>query len=181
MVQILQVPLGVLGYLLAHHWQILFSHFDRNPTYSYSRNDGTNAKKACMSKGGIPIQPFVVLGGFNGTSEDPGYEKATAVVVTFIVDNYDAKDKDLENQEALKNAMEWEKVYIDFMKNWTTNEENLKYMDVAFNAERAIGDELERETYGDIVTIALSYIFMFIYITFSLGRITKWSRFMVIK
>ena len=85
-----------------------------------------------MSKGGIPIQPFVVLGGFNGTSEDPGYEKATAVVVTFIVDNYDAKDKDLENQEALKNAMEWEKVYIDFMKNWTTNEENLKYMDVAF-------------------------------------------------
>jgi len=29
------------------------------------------------------------------------------------------------------------------------------------------------------VTIALSYIFMFVYITFSLGRITKWRRFMV--
>ena len=67
------------------------------------------------------------------------------------------------------------------MKNWTSNEDNTKYMDIAFNAERAIGDELERETYGDIVTIALSYIFMFVYITFSLGRITKWSRFMVRK
>ena len=132
-----------------------------------------------MSKGGIPIQPFVVLGGFNGTLDDPAYESATAVVVTFIVDNYDVNDKDTEHQKALQNAIEWEKVYIDYMKNWTANEENTRYMDVAFNAERAIGDELERETYGDIVTIALSYIFMFIYITFSLGRITKWSRFMV--
>ena len=40
-------------------------------------------------------------------------------------------------------------------------------------------DELERETNGEIVTIAVSYILMFIYITFSLGRITKWSRFLV--
>ena len=132
-----------------------------------------------MSKGGIPIQPFVVLGGFNGTSVDPAYESATAVVVTFIVDNYDVNDKNKEHQKALQNAIEWEKVYIEYMKNWTANEDHTKYMDVAFNAERAIGDELERETYGDIVTIALSYIFMFIYITFSLGRITKWSRFMV--
>lgn len=40
-------------------------------------------------------------------------------------------------------------------------------------------DELERETYGDILTIAVSYLFMFVYITFSLGRITKWTRFLV--
>ena len=88
-------------------------------------------------------------------------------------------DTSIEVQEALKNATTWEKLYIEYMKNWTANESNTKYMDVAFNAERAIGDELERETYGDIVTIALSYIFMFVYITFSLGRMTKWSRFMV--
>ena len=155
---------------------ILFLHF-RNPTYSYSRQDYT--KKTCMSKGGIPIQPFVVLGGFNGTTDDPGYEKATAVVITFIVNNYDAKDENPDHQKTLKDAFEWEKVYIEYMKNWTSNEDNTQYMDIAFNAERAIGDELERETYGDIVTIALSYIFMFVYITFSLGRITKWSRFMV--
>ena len=64
-----------------------------------------------MSQGGIPIQPFVVLGGFNGTSEDPGYEKAGAVVITFIVNNYDAKDQDLDHQKALKDAFEWEKLY----------------------------------------------------------------------
>lgn len=38
---------------------------------------------------------------------------------------------------------------------------------------------MERETYGDIMTIAVSYIFMFIYITFSLGRISKLSRFAI--
>ena len=52
-------------------------------------------------------------------------------------------------------------------------------MDVAFNSERSIEDELDRETYGDIMTIAVSYIFMFIYITFSLGKISKLSRFAI--
>ena len=138
-----------------------------------------------MSKGGIPIQPFFALGGFipendQGFPEDPKYEKATAVIVTFLVDNYDAKDSNPTVQQGLKNAMAWEEVFVEYMKEWTANEDNTRYMDVAFNSERSIGDELERETYGDIVTIALSYIFMFVYITFSLGRITKWSRFMVI-
>jgi hypothetical protein len=50
----------------------------------------------CMSRGGIPIQPYIVLGGFlpEGTTEfpkKPEYEKADSVVITFIVDNFDAK------------------------------------------------------------------------------------------
>ena len=40
-------------------------------------------------------------------------------------------------------------------------------------------DELNRETYMDVAIIALSYILMFVYITFSLGRITTWRRFLV--
>ncbi len=75
--------------------------------------------------------------------------------------------------------MVWEDAYIKFMKKWVKKEENKKHFDVAFFSERSVEDELERETYGDILTIAVSYIFMFIYITFSLGRISKWSRFAV--
>lgn len=52
-------------------------------------------------------------------------------------------------------------------------------MDIAFNSERSIEDELERETSGDIVTIAVSYLIMFFYITFSLGQISTMKRFMV--
>ena len=163
--------------------KIIFLYLSyRNPTHFYIRPDKT--KKSCMSKGGIPIQPFFALGGFipegiKGFPKDPEYQKATAVVVTFIGNNYDAKSRDPIVKKHLEDAMEWEKVYVEFMKNWTSIETNTRYMDVAFNSERSIGDELERETYGDIVTIALSYIFMFVYITFALGRITKWSKFMV--
>jgi hypothetical protein len=50
---------------------------------------------SCMSEGGIPIQPFIVLGGFlpeglRGFPKNPDYSPADSVVMTFIVDNYDA-------------------------------------------------------------------------------------------
>ena len=52
-------------------------------------------KLSCMSEGGIPIQPFIVLGGFlpadlKGFPKNPDYSVADSVVMTFIVDNYDA-------------------------------------------------------------------------------------------
>ncbi|CAB4064774.1 NPC1 [Lepeophtheirus salmonis] len=75
-----------------------------------------------------------------------------------------------EEIKKLEKALEWEKAYVEFMLEWTKNPENTKYMDIAFTSERSIEDELAKETYGDISTIAVSYIIMFIYITFSLGE-----------
>lgn len=130
------------------------------------------------------MQPFVVLGGFipEGTSgfpKDPEYEKSTAVVLTFLVDNYDVYSDDPDTKNRLAMAKAWEAEFIDFMNKWTSNPDNIKHMDVAYNSERSIEDELERETYGDIATIAISYMLMFIYITFSLGRVSKISRFAI--
>lgn len=45
-------------------------------------------------------------------------------------------------------------------------------LDIAFNAERGIEDELMRESVGDLGTIAVSYILMFLYITVSLGNLS---------
>lgn len=55
-------------------------------------------KLSCMSQGGIPVQPFVTLGGFipEGTAgfpENPNYAAADTVVMTLLVDNYDAKNE----------------------------------------------------------------------------------------
>ena len=137
-----------------------------------------------MSSGGIPIQPYWVLGGFipdnvTGFPESPDYEKSTAVTMNFIVNNFDAHSEDPEDIDGLAKAKAWEKVFIEFMKTWTANEENTKYMDIAFKAERGIEDELDRMMYMDVPIIALSYILMFVYITFLLGRITTLKRFMV--
>ena len=65
----------------------------------------------------------------------------------------------------LERAAEWERVFIEFMHHWDA-EQRPEYMEIAFNSERSITDELEKETYGDILTIAISYIIMFVYITF---------------
>ena len=54
-------------------------------------------------------------------------------------------------------------------------------MEVAFNSERSIEDELERTSSGDIVTIAASYLVMLVYIALTLGKITSWKRFFVEK
>jgi Niemann-Pick C1 protein len=82
-------------------------------------------------------------------------------------------------QLRLSKAMAWEKAFIEFMQNFTADPSNLEHLDIAFNSQRSIEDELEKETSGDVLTIAVSYLIMFFYITFSLGQVTKVSRFMV--
>ena len=139
-----------------------------------------------MSKGGIPVQPYYVLGGFidpdvtgGGLGENPDYTKAKAVDMTFVVDNYDIYSEDYATKKALSRAKEWEKAYIEFLKEWQQDEEKMRYMEIAFYSERSIEDELARESAGDISTIVASYLIMFVYITFSLGKITHWKRFFV--
>jgi len=55
------------------------------------------------------------------------------------------------------------------MKNWTSVSKP-SYMDIAYFTERSVEDELDRESHSDISTIAISYLVMFLYIVFTLGR-----------
>ena len=43
----------------------------RNPTNPKAQ---TAMGQSCMSKGGIPVQPYFVLGGFNGSSYNGKYK-----------------------------------------------------------------------------------------------------------
>ena len=99
----------------------------------------------------------------------------------FIINNFDSKSTKVEDVEGLRRAMAWEEKFIEFMKNWVETEMDQNIMDVAFTSERSVEDELERETYGDLATIAVSYIIMFLYITLALGQYGKfsWSGFII--
>ena len=86
-----------------------------------------------MSKGGIHVQPYFVLGGFQDENEtstssadDPNYEHADAVVLTFLVDNFDQHSTDPMVKKELEKIMAWEWTFVEFMKNWTSHEENVK-------------------------------------------------------
>lgn len=65
------------------------------------------------------------------------------------------------------------------LQEWEQEPENTKNMEIAFYSERSIEDELARESSGDVTTILISYVIMFIYVTISLGTVTKWNRVLV--
>ncbi|XP_043265268.1 NPC intracellular cholesterol transporter 1 isoform X2 [Colletes gigas] len=128
----------------------------------------------CLAPYGGPVEPAIAVGGFLKPGQDlhnPPYEKATAIILTILVNNYHDKSK-------LHPAMEWEQSYIEFMKNWTATKKPA-FMDVAFTSERSIEDELNRESQSDVLTILVSYIIMFAYIAISLGQIKTCSRLLI--
>nr|XP_040583729.1 NPC intracellular cholesterol transporter 1-like [Lepeophtheirus salmonis] len=166
-----------------NHNDTYLDHFilcSRNPV---SQAAETSMKQSCMSKGGIPIKPYFVLGGFlSGNASDftnPKYHQANAVVITFLINNYNQYSRDPQEMRKLHLAMEWEKTFIEFIHKWIQNPENTKHMDIAFTSERSIGDEISKETTGDINTITISYLIMFVYITLSLGDNTSCKRFLI--
>ena len=158
---------------------------ERNVTYLDHFVDCTNnpslpgpsdsLKIPCMAAWGGPVSPYYILGGFipsntSGFPEDPQYHESTALVLTIIIDNFDPKSSNDYDVRGIEKAMLWEAEFVRFMKDWEANEMPTEYMEIAFNSERSVEDELNRETYGDLATIAISYILMFIYITLSLGQ-----------
>ena len=132
-------------------------------------------KIPCMASWGGPVSPYYILGGFipnrnTGFPKDPQYHESTAIVMTIIINNFDPKSTEEEDIIGLEKAMLWEEVFVAFMKDWEKNQMPQEYMEIAFNSERSVEDELNRETYGDLATIAVSYVLMFLYITLSLGQ-----------
>ncbi len=89
------------------HVDTYLDHFlmcSRNPA---NPSDGLVPPQSCMSRGGIPVQPYFVLGGFvdeNATHfpKDPQYSKASAVVITLLVDNYDIHSNGIIGMRTLK-------------------------------------------------------------------------------
>lgn len=129
----------------------------------------------CLAPYGGPIDPAIALGGFGGGKSGQAaineYSGASAVILTFLVNNY-------HNKSRLEPALQWESVYVDFMEHWTTSNRS-RNMDVAFTSERSIEDELLRESQSDVSTILVSYLIMFAYIAISLGHVEHCSRVMI--
>lgn len=64
--------------------------------------------------------------------------------------------------------------FLNFVKNY--NNPNLT---ISFSAERSIEDEINRESNGDVNTVLISYVVMFVYISIALGHIKSARRFLV--
>ncbi|XP_053678098.1 NPC intracellular cholesterol transporter 1 homolog 1b [Anopheles nili] len=123
---------------------------------------------SCFGTYGGPIEPGVALGGFPQpeTGANPDFRLASAVILTFLVENKANKDE-------LGPALAWEKLFVDFMRDF-----DHPMMDVAYSAERSIEDGIDEMSEAEMYTVIISYVVMFVYITFSLGKIRGFRRFL---
>ncbi|XP_017872469.1 PREDICTED: Niemann-Pick C1 protein [Drosophila arizonae] len=115
----------------------------------------------CFSSYGGPIEPGIAVGGLPPTEngEDPDYMLATALVFTFLGKNHLDESK-------VEISRKWEKLFVDFLKDYKS-----EYLDIAFSAERSIQDAIVELSEGEVSTVVISYVVMFIYVAISLGRI----------
>lgn len=140
------------------------SHFLYCVSAPASLNDTTLLHDPCLGTFGGPVFPWLALGGY----DEENYNNATALVITFPLNNY------LDDPVRLGKALAWEQEFISFMKNFSNAN-----LTIAFSAERSIEDEIDRESDSDISTIVMSYAIMFIYISLALGHIHSLRRLMV--
>ncbi|KAI2808888.1 NPC intracellular cholesterol transporter 1 [Blomia tropicalis] len=112
---------------------------------------------SCMAPYGGPVFPNIALGDY----PENNYTDAKALVFTITLNNA-IKSEDNEN------ALLWEAKFLDFLQNFHD-----PTMSLAFYSERSIADELTRLSKSNIVTVSISYIVMFLYITLSLGEFSS--------
>ncbi|XP_058063255.1 NPC intracellular cholesterol transporter 1 homolog 1b [Anopheles bellator] len=122
----------------------------------------------CFGTYGGPIEPGVAVGGFPSPApgESPDFRLATAVVLTFLIENDVDRDK-------LGPAEEWEQRFVDFLRDFEH-----PLMDIAYSAERSIEDGIDEMSEAELYTVVISYVVMFAYITISLGRIRGFRHFL---
>ncbi|BEJ13785.1 hypothetical protein CspHIS471_0309590 [Cutaneotrichosporon sp. HIS471] len=108
----------------------------------------------CLPDFGQPIDPKLVLGGANGKWLD-----AKALVVTYVVTNYE------EGDERLPATEEWERTLEAFL----TNLEPPHGIKVSFSTGVSLEEQLNKSTNTDVKIVVLSYLVMFLYVSLSLG------------
>ena len=97
----------VIGWIEAD-WITHFTNCVSAPT---NVNDTLNL--SCLGSFGGPVMPFVGLGGYpDANSQHPQYGNASALVITFIINNH-------LNKSLNANAMAWEKAVINYLKAYS--------------------------------------------------------------
>lgn len=116
----------------------------------------------CRPDFGQPIEPTMILGGYEGTN----YGNAKAITTTWVVRNAE------EGTEHFNHAVDWEKAMRDKMLE-VQQEAADRGLRLSFNTEMSLEQELNKSTNTDAKIVVISYIVMFIYACLALGTPLK--------
>ncbi|KAK5136783.1 hypothetical protein LTR08_002079 [Meristemomyces frigidus] len=117
----------------------------------------------CLPDFGAPLVIERLLGGYNYSSEP--VTKAKALITTWVVNNYNAGDPELEKAEEWEESLK--RLLLDVQVE--AKERGLR---VSFNTEISLEQELNKNTNTDAKIVVISYIVMFIYASLALGSTT---------
>ncbi|TGZ50411.1 hypothetical protein CRM22_010806 [Opisthorchis felineus] len=117
-----------------------------------------NTSVSCLGASGMPILPALAFGGFIGTF----YNGSTSVVVTFVVNNHPNPRSDF-----VRKAETWEAEFLKRVEKWA--KENEELVEVFYQAERSVEDEINRQSDADVFTVGISYLVMFVYVSIFLA------------
>jgi Niemann-Pick C1 protein len=124
------------------------------------------SEETCLSTFQSPIDPSTILGGFSGSN----FPEASALVITYPVNN----KVETTGQENGKSVA-WERAFIKLVKEEIQPMVLGQNLKMSFSSESSVQDELNRESTTDAITIVISYIVMFAYISFTLGDLpSRW-------
>ncbi|CAD5196507.1 unnamed protein product [Musa acuminata subsp. malaccensis] len=138
------------------HVQYCFQHF--------------SSAENCLSAFHAPLDPSTALGGFSGNN----YSEASAFVITYPVNN----QLD-ETSTEYRSAVAWEKAFIRLIQDELVPMVQSQNLSLSFSSESSIQEELKRESTADVITIIVSYLVMFAYISIMLGDRGHLSTFFV--
>ncbi|KAF3434864.1 hypothetical protein FNV43_RR21951 [Rhamnella rubrinervis] len=124
--------------------------------------------ETCLGASKAPLDPLTALGGFSGNN----YSEASAFVVTYPVNN--AVD---EGGNENGRALVWEKDFIKLAKEELLPMVQSSNLTLSFSSESSIEEELKRESTADVITIVVSYLVMFAYVSLTLGDVPQLSSF----
>ncbi|KAK9454431.1 sterol-sensing domain of SREBP cleavage-activation-domain-containing protein [Dipodascopsis uninucleata] len=113
----------------------------------------------CLPPFQQPLKPTMILGGVEGQD----YINARAIIVSWVVNNGP------EGSMYVDNAMEWERLLEGYLLQ-VQEQASLRGLRLSFNTEISLEKELNKSTNTDAKIVVISYLFMFVYASYALGK-----------
>ncbi|EKX55271.1 hypothetical protein GUITHDRAFT_99052 [Guillardia theta CCMP2712] len=116
------------------------------------------SERDCWSRAGLPlIFPKVLFGAQGGEVEPSDSE---ALIVTYLFNN---------DEWSKARALVWESKALEMIAKHGDRTQGSR-LEITYSMERALQDELDRQSSNDIPTVLMSYAVMFMYVSLSIGR-----------
>ncbi|KAI1319671.1 patched family-domain-containing protein [Xylariaceae sp. FL0255] len=133
--------------------------FDGTKSWKSQFRDCAQSPVGCRPDFDQPIDPELILGGFEGLDD---ITDTPAMTVTWVVNNPP------EGSSELDHAQDWEQALRDLLLR-TQTEASERGLRLSFSTEISLEQELNKSTNTDATIVVISYLVMFLYASIALG------------